>query len=762
MRIREIFAAAVVSIVASSVGQASQAGDATYRIVSHTPGVTPFISQLTITASDTTYLASVDFTIAAKPSSVTRLFSQSYTASYLASRGYLQPGNGEIFLPVYGLYASYTNTVSIVYHFRDGSTKNDSTTIATGAFTDPCSISTPTVLQARTSATDLSYDYMLVRGACGNGTGDSPLILDTDGAVRWESPFATEGILNASSGFFDHAVYITNATKLYRVDLDGTVTELHDYADLGVINFHHEIDPAREGMILAADTNQYAEAFSIEVDGAGNVIKTWDYADIITAAMVAGGDDPDQFVYPTPDDWFHNNSIAYRSSDDSLIVSAREDFVLTLDYDTDAIKWILGDTTKKWHEFPSLAQYTLGLALGTPPPIGQHSVSITRDDDLLLMDNGRNSLFLLPAGINRTFSAPRKYAIDLTNNIARQLFAYPRDESIYSQFCGSIYEDEPQNYLIDYAFITTTGTSVTTAQLVGLDAGGNQIFDYQYPTGGCNTAYNSLPFHAEQLTLNTSAQALNVSTRAEVQGGDKVMVGGFIVTGHEAKNIVLRALGPSLIAEGVSGVLANPLLTLYDSTGAVIAMNDEWKNTARAGEITARGLAPSNDHEAALLLRLLPGTYTVKVSSEDGTNGVALFEAYDLSRNSNSELGNLSTRSFVGTGDNALISGFIIGSRSDATVVIRALGPSLGAAGVAGSLSDPTLTVFNSDGAAIATNDNWASDPQASTLQLVELAPSDDAEAATLLSLTPGSYTAVVQGVGGATGVGLLEIYNLP
>ncbi len=192
---------------------------------------------------------------------------------------------------------------------------------------------------------------MLVRGTC----DVSPVILDTDGEVRWISPFNTSQVITASSGFFRNAVYVTRDSFLYRVDLDGTVTQLADYASLGVVNFHHNIDRGKFGIILDADTTAYAESDNLEVDESGAVLKAWNMADIISAAMLAGGDDPSQFVFPAPADWFHNNAVAYKRSNDSLIVSGREDFVISLDYQSLAIQWILGDKTKKWFEFPSLA-----------------------------------------------------------------------------------------------------------------------------------------------------------------------------------------------------------------------------------------------------------------------------------------------------------------------------------------------------------------------------------------------------------------------
>ncbi len=740
---------------------ASQASDTTITITGQTEGVTPFISQLTLSASSTTNLQSIQFTVAPKPGSVTRSFSQTYTTSYLTGRNYLQPGTGQIFLPVYGLYASYTNTVALTYRFLDGSAKQATATIATSDFNDPCGIATPAVLQVRSAATDLSYDFMFVRGACGGVSGVSPLILDTDGAVRWVSPFGTNAILTAGSTFFNHAVYITRGSMLYRVDLDGTVTPLKDYQSLGVINFHHQIDPGRTGMILDADTGSQVESVNLEVDDQGNVIKEWKLAGIIRAAMIAGGDDPAEFVYSSPTDWFHNNGVAYRKSDDSLIVSSRENFVIALDYDTDAIQWILGDETKKWFQFPSLAQFSLALDADSHPPIGQHSVSFTHDNDLLLIDNGRNSQFQTPMGINRSYSSPRKYRLDLAQNAATELWNYPREESIDTQFCGSVYEDAPFNYLIDYAFITAPNVE-TTAQLVGLNASGRMIFDYQYPTSGCNTAYNSLPLHAEQFLLSNVGQTLNLSTRGRVREGENALVGGFIITGFESKDIVLRALGPSLEEAGVSGVLANPVLTVYNSAGTIITSNDDWSNSPEALEIQAQGLAPGNARESAVLRNLAPGAYTFVVSSRDDSTGVALVEAYDLSRNSNSALGNVSTRGFVGTDEDVLISGFIVGSRNTEMVVLRAIGPSLAASGVGDALADPTITLFDQNGTPIAQNDNWQDDRDAATIRRLGLAPKNPNESATLVSLVPGTYTAVVEGVNRGTGVGLVEVYNLP
>ena len=199
-----------------------------------------------------------------------------------------------------------------------------------------------------------------------------------------------------ASLFINNAVYETDGPTLNRVDLDGATSVLGDYSSQRVVNFHHNIDPGKTGMLLEADTTSYFESVIMEVDFSGNVLKTWNFADIISAAMRAGGDDPSQFVYPAPTDWFHNNAAYYNRADDSLIVSSRENFVICIDYNTSAIKWILGDPAKKWYQFPSLRRFALTAAPGSLPPIGEHGVSVTYDEHLLLFDNGNPSSFSAP------------------------------------------------------------------------------------------------------------------------------------------------------------------------------------------------------------------------------------------------------------------------------------------------------------------------------------------------------------------------------
>ena len=329
MKTCSLIAVSALFMILTHLAGANQADDTTITITGQTAGATPFISKLTLQVSNTTVLQSIQFAINPKPGSVTRPLSGTYSNLYLVNRGFENPQTGEIMLPVYGLYAGRANTVTLTYRFQDGSSKQANTTIRTAAYVDQCGYNNATLLQPRTDSTDLSYDYIFIsNGGC---EGNSPVIIDTDNEVRWVSPTSILNALNASSLFINNAVYETQGATLRRVDLDGTITVLGDYSSDDVENFHHNIDPGKTGALLEADTTTYYESVVMEVDFSGKLLKTWNLANIISAAMSAGGDDPSQFVFRrTPqsnNDWFHNNAVTYNRADDSVIVSSRENFV---------------------------------------------------------------------------------------------------------------------------------------------------------------------------------------------------------------------------------------------------------------------------------------------------------------------------------------------------------------------------------------------------------------------------------------------------
>jgi arylsulfate sulfotransferase len=453
------------------------------------PGPTPFISFVTLKISDPTNLSTISFTVRPKRGSQTRPVAATYTSAYLQREGYFDPGtSNKLTLPVFGLYQNRQNLVTVSSVFTDGSTQRNRANITTAAY-DGGTYTSPTIVQPRLRNTTLSYDFALLKGSV---TDDTPVIIDSDSEVRWVGSAGRGG---QQALLFDNAIYAGTISGLLRLEFDGRSQTLADYSSMGVTNVHHNFDYGREGIVMEVDTADWTETIDIEVDATGKVLRRWNLANIVSAAMIAGGDDPAQFVLPAPGDWFHNNATAYRPSDDSLIVSSRENFVIALDYDTGKIRWILGDATKHWYEFPSLRAFALTLGPDTLPPIGQHAVSIVADQ-LLLFDDGTGSLTQQPPGETRTYSAPRKYSI--TGNTATEVYHYLIDPSIYSDFCSSVYEDATDNYLIDY----TRAQSGLSSDLVALDATGSIAFYYRYVANGCGTAFYANPIHLENLQFD--------------------------------------------------------------------------------------------------------------------------------------------------------------------------------------------------------------------------------------------------------------------
>ncbi len=252
----------------------------------------------------------------------------------------------------------------------------------------------------------------------------------------------------------------------------------------------------------------------------------------------------------------------------------------------------------------------------------------------------------------------------------------------------------------------------------------------------------------------TSGVFGNLSTRLRVSGGDNVMIGGFIIRGDAPKRLIVRALGPSV---PVPGTLSDPMLELHDASGALLAQNDSWRENANQQEIIDSRLAPPDVREAALLRTLAPGAYTVVIRGNGNATGIALAEVFDLAPGAGSKLANISTRGRVETGDDVMIGGFIVSGNTAVQTVLRALGPSLP---LAGTLPDPTLELHDANGTTIAINDDWRTGPDAALIAST-LPPPAEAESALYAALSPGAYTAIVRGKPGATGVALVEIFQL-
>ena len=259
----------------------------------------------------------------------------------------------------------------------------------------------------------------------------------------------------------------------------------------------------------------------------------------------------------------------------------------------------------------------------------------------------------------------------------------------------------------------------------------------------------------------TQQELSNISTRAKVLTGDDIAIAGFIIEGG-SKCVVIRARGPSLAQYGVPSPLPDPNLRLTTLQGALLAENDDWMSQANPNHVTViqdLGLADMDTQDASLYSCLDEGLYTALLSGSGNETGIGIIEVFDADTGL-PFMSNISTRAKVGTGDDVTIAGFIIEGDTPRQVIIRGRGPSLAQYGIPGVLQDPTLTLTTLNGTGIAENDNWRSDDE-SALSATGLAPEDDLEAAILITLDPGLYTAILQGYAATTGVAIVEVFDL-
>lgn len=388
------------------------------------------------------------------------------------------------------------------------------------------------------------------------------------------------------------------------------------------------------------------------------------------------------------------------------------------------------------------------------------SLGLSHNGDMVSFNFGQaqSALFHSGADLNAALGS-----VSLGSAFAGPVVFSPDDATAFQMAINYLTADPSKIAVIDTRTFQVARTITLSEPAGGGGSGTKMVVDatnswlFYYSGAVFNTA--DLKVYAVQGATPKGPprprSLLNISTRLRTQGGENVLIGGFIINGSEPKEIVLRAIGPSL---PMAGKLGDPILELYDSSGTVIHQNNNWN--AHRTEVLATGIPPSDEHEAVIVVNLPPGSYTAVVRGVNGASGVALVEAYDLSADSNSRLANISTRGVVESGDNVMIGGFIIGGGESTNVAVRAIGPSLGTQGVSGALSDPMLEVYNANGGLLAQDDDWRMFQQQ---QLIDsgLAPADDRESAMLLYLQPGAYTAIVRGKNNGIGVGLVEVYNL-
>jgi len=470
-----------------SLAQHSQA-----TVTGMSAGVSPFIEFIHLQGGDFDKLETVEFTIQAKPGRLSRPVHVTQSLAWLERQGHFTSGAQALDVPVFGLYSNFTNSVAMRLRYLDGSTRDLSVAIAAPAFVDVNGIYDRLQVLVPRKVSSLGYDYFFLKG-----TG-SPMILDTDGELRWAGAPSTQDVSHTifdNGGFF---IGSGNSLDTSEVQLDGQATHGIQTSPPAptFTEFHHEIDPGKSGFLAEFDADingiSYLETILAEITRDGQIIQEWDLGDIIAQYMRSQGDDPTLFVRPGTD-WFHMNASLYDWRDNSVIVSSRENFLIKLDYQTGQIKWIFGDPTKYWYTFASLRAKALTLQSGLYP-IGQHGISMVGDHELLLFNNGYPSFRQpagAPAGDSRTYATVGVYAIDENGRTVTQVWNFDHGQDIQSNICGDAAQASDGSVLIDYAYVQETGSAATYNRLIGLTPNHDVAFDLQLPTVFCSATFNA-------------------------------------------------------------------------------------------------------------------------------------------------------------------------------------------------------------------------------------------------------------------------------
>ena len=451
--------------------------------------ISVFISSLNIDI-DSSLIKQISFEVEPKTNAASDPFKVSYLIENLATE------NGIIKLPIYALYDNYENTLNLSFKFNDNSVNNLSIKVSSGAFKDARNVyDNVETIQSSESINKTSYSYIFLKSAV-----RGPVIMDIDGSIRW---VGSEDYDSSNSTYLDGIFYTTLNNNFITHSLADNKTQQpiyqpSEYSDYTGISTHHNIEKGKSGLLIQItaykDEIKRIESVIWEIDFFGNVIKEWAIGEILEAYMTDEGDNASDFVRHGSD-WCHTNSTTYQESDDSLLVSCREDFVIKLDYSSGKGKWVFGDETKYWYTFPSLIK--LSLFSQDTKPIGQHSLSIV-NDELMLFNNGFFSM-RQPDGVSRGISLATsrgaRYLIDEQNKSADLVWEY--DPGLYSDVCSSIYKDSngDGDYLVNFAAINRTNGLEKKIILQGINNNKELLFEYHLlsPEPPCITSWNAEP-----------------------------------------------------------------------------------------------------------------------------------------------------------------------------------------------------------------------------------------------------------------------------
>ena len=406
---------------------------------------TVYAQKASIDADDLNDIDSIGFVVASKPGSLSADIHVTYEQGYLANEALIDGAN-IISLPVFGLYENYENVVTIELTYKDGVELSSEYILAT----TPSMLDSP--LPAITNnlpANKAPVDYLLIRTA-----PNAAIIIDADGETRWAIPRLGE---RAMAVHYDGRQFVVGSavsSKMYQVGWDGEVS-VSEISDPRYTLSHHMLEAGKTGIFNTVSYVDGAidrpQSVMAEMSSEGAVIDSWDFDEILTKKILQHNEDPAALIQNGVD-WFHMNSVIYDASDDSIIASSRENFVIKVDYKTKEIKWILGNPGKDWFsQFPNSLQ-PLALKVTGNPPIGQHALSVSKDGRYLtLFNNGWGNQNLADVGDTRGYSMVSVYEIDAKLQTANEVWSFDHQQQYFSPICSSAYRTAGGDMLITYS-----------------------------------------------------------------------------------------------------------------------------------------------------------------------------------------------------------------------------------------------------------------------------------------------------------------------
>jgi arylsulfate sulfotransferase len=461
----------------------------------------PFVRMAVIRTDGIDEIRTIDYRIYTKTGNLSKDINFSYSVSYLDSHAYVDNITSTVSIPIVGLYANYVNKIAVQINLKTGESLNALLQIQTDPYADDRALVDTVVTQKYLNP---NTSFILL------DTQDAPTILDIDGEIRWQ--FNKRGE-NIATVHIDNDTFIAGdayGRDLFRIDFLGEVISSSTIPDTRYSRFTPNFDAGKQGIF---GPMQYKDGMVtkigsvlVEFSPQAEILRTWDFDEIIGGAIKAAGEDSSKFIMDNVD-WFHINSSAYSARDDGIIVSSRENFVVKIDYSTKQIRWILGNPEKMWFKDFPLGLQPLALKTSGKVPIGQHSVSIVGSDELtnqflLLLNNGFGNQALPYIGDNRTYSTVSLYEINEAAMTATEVWTFDANQEIYSPICGSVYKTAANDFLIDFAAANGDNNAI----IMVVDANKILKFSMKIPKraidpSSCNMAYRAREIKLEKMQL---------------------------------------------------------------------------------------------------------------------------------------------------------------------------------------------------------------------------------------------------------------------